>query len=97
MSGKETLRQTIDQLDDDDRMHIAEVFHEDIAPRLLRMGARTGNINCDFAGQKYMNWVIEFKSTRSGFDIVDFEYDEESRNFELAPLPDITQIVKKHV
>ncbi|MBW2118120.1 MAG: hypothetical protein JRF53_09710 [Deltaproteobacteria bacterium] len=54
-------------------------------PRLMIMHARIGNINCEFAGEQYKNWVIEFRSTRSGFDIVDFEYDEDSRSFDLAP------------
>ena len=73
------------ELDDDDRAHIAEVFDEDISPRLMIMQAKTGNINCDFAGEEYKNWVVEFRSTRFGFEIVDFEYDEDSRSFELAP------------
>ena len=73
------------ELNDDDKAHIAEVFDEDVAPRLMIMHARIGNINCEFAGEQYKNWVIEFRSTRSGFDIVDFEYDEDSRSFELAP------------
>ena len=73
------------ELDDDDRSHIAEVFDEDISPRLMIMQAKTGNINCDFAGEEYKNWVVEFRSTRFGFEIVDFEYDEDSRSFELAP------------
>ena len=73
------------ELDDDDKAHIAEVFDEDVAPRLMIMHARNGTINCDFAGQQYRNWVIEFRSTRFGFEIVDFEYDEDSRSFELGP------------
>jgi len=73
------------ELDDDDKARIADVFDEDIVPRLMIMHARSGNINCDFAGAEYKNWVVEFRSTRSGFEIVDFEYDEDSRSFELAP------------
>jgi len=80
------------ELDDDDKIHITEIFSEDVVPRLMRMDARIGNINCKFAGEQYENWVIEFKSTRSGFEIVDFEYDEDSRSFELAPRPQISQI-----
>jgi len=83
------------ELDDDDKAHIAEVFDEDVVPRLMIMHARTGNINCEFAGEQYKNWVIEFRSTRFGFEIVDFEYDEDSRSFELAPrrlIRDITGI-----
>lgn len=72
-------------LDDDDKAHIADVFDEDVVPRLMIMHARAGNINCDFAGAEYKSWVIEFRPTRFGFEIVDFEYDEDSRSFELAP------------
>jgi len=74
------------ELDDDDKVHIAEVFDVDVVPRLMIMHARNGNINCEFAGEQYKNWVIEFRSSRSGFEIVEFEYDEDSRSFELAPL-----------
>ena len=81
-----------DALDEDDKLHITEIFHEDVEPRLMRMNARAGNINCEFAGVQYKNWVVEFKSTRYGFEIVDFEYDENSRSFELAPRPQLTQI-----
>ena len=80
------------ELDDDDKIHITEIFNEDVVPRLMTMDAKIGNINCKFAGEQYENWVIEFKSTRSGFEIVDFEYDEDSRSFELAPRPQISQI-----
>ncbi len=80
------------ELDDDDKAHIAEVFDEDVAPRLMIMHARNGNINCEFAGAEYKNWVIEFRSTRFGFEIVDFEYDEDSRSFELAPRQLIREI-----
>ena len=73
-----------DELDDDDKVYITDIFLEDIVPKLRKMQARIGTINCDFAGEQYKNWVIHFKSTRSGFDIVDFEYDEESRSFKLA-------------
>ncbi len=79
-------------LDDDDKAHIAEVFDEDVVPRLMIMQARAGNINCDFAGAEYKNWVIEFRTNRFGFEIVDFEYDEDSRSFELAPRPLIRDI-----
>lgn len=72
------------ELDDDDRFQIAEAFYEDIVPRLMMMHARNGTINCEFAGEQYKNWVIQFKSNRSGLDIVAIEYDPNSRSF---PLP----------
>lgn len=84
------------ELNDDDKMHITEIFHEDVEPRLMMMHARLGTINCEFAGKQYKNWVIEFRSTRYGFEIVDFEYDENSRSFELAPRPQLTRI-SEHV
>jgi hypothetical protein len=74
------------ELEDDDKAHITELFEEDIAVRLLQMDARNGNISCEFAGSRYRNWVLEFRSSRWGLEIVDFEYDEEARSFNL-PLP----------
>ncbi|HEJ84196.1 MAG TPA: hypothetical protein ENO25_06465 [Desulfobacteraceae bacterium] len=84
------------ELDDDDRIRISEIFQEDIVPRLMMMDARIGNINCDFAGENYKNWVLEFRSARSGLEIVNFEYDEESRSFSLPPRP-LTGDVAKNV
>jgi hypothetical protein len=71
------------ELDSDDKAHIAGIFHEEVVPKLMVMDARIGNINCEFAGEKYKHWVLEFRSARSGFKIIDFEYDEDSRSFEL--------------
>ena len=83
-------------LSDDDRMHILEVFEEDVAPRLRRMDARIGNLNCAFAGEKYGNWVVEFRTNRSGFEIVDFEYDEHSRMVKLPAKPPV-RLINDHV
>ena len=47
------------------------------------MDARIGTLNCEFAGEQYSNWNILFKSMGSDFEIVDFEYDEESYGFSL--------------
>lgn len=79
--------QTSDErtLREEDRLHIAGIFHEDIAPRLMKMGARTGSITCDFAGEQYKNWLITFRPTRAGFEIVDFEYDDDARSIQLVP------------
>ena len=71
------------ELDDDDKIHISEIFQGDIAARLMQMDARSGNISCEFAGPQYRYWVIEFKSSRWGLEIVDFEYDEDTRSFNL--------------
>ena len=80
-----TLTQAKDTLDDDDKTYITEIFFDDIVPRLRKMHARIGTINCDFAGEQYKDWIIHFRSTRLGFDIIDFEYDKESRSYKLAP------------
>jgi hypothetical protein len=79
------LIHTKDALDDEDKTLITEIFFDDIIPKLKKMHARIGTINCDFAGEQYKNWVIHFRSTRLGFDIIDFEYDKESRSYKLAP------------
>ena len=91
MSAAITMDDKIDhillksELDDEDKIHITEVFFEDVVAKLAKMQARTGTLNCDFAGEQYGSWNIHFKSTRLGFDIVDFEYDKESRSFNLDP------------
>ena len=85
MGERKDLAESIDELTEEDKAHITEIFVEEIIPKLRFMNARTGVLNCDFAGEQYKNWVIHFRSTRSGFDIVDFEYDEESRSYKLAP------------
>ena len=92
MGGKENKIHPKDVLDENDRLLITEIFYDDIEPRLMKMQARIGTINCEFAGEQYENWVIEFRSTRSGFEIVEFEYDENSRSFDLAPKPHIPQL-----
>ncbi len=79
-------------LNDHDKMHIIELFHDQIEPRLMRMQARIGSINCEFAGEQYKNWVIEFRSMRSGFEIVGFEFDEDSRSIDLAPKSSIPHL-----
>lgn len=71
------------ELDDDDRIRIAEIFQQDIVPKLMMMHARNGVICCEFAGEKYKNWLIEFRSARRGLNIVGLEYDPDSRSFEL--------------
>jgi len=71
------------ELDDDDRASISEIFDEEIVPRLRDLHARIGTVNCDFAGEQYKNWIIHFKSRGPGFEIVDFEYDEEACSFDL--------------
>jgi hypothetical protein len=73
------------ELDDDDRIRITDIFLEEVVAKLKKMDARIGTLNCDFAGEQYRNWNIHFKSTGSDFEIVDFEYDEDSYGFSLDP------------
>jgi hypothetical protein len=73
------------ELDDDDRIRITDIFLEEVVTKLKKMDARIGTLNCDFAGEQYRNWNIHFKSTGSDFEIVDFEYDEDSYGFSLDP------------
>ena len=62
------------ELDDDDRIRIQEAFERDMVPRLKKLHARVGTLNCVFAGDEYGSWNIRFNSTGSDFDIIDFEY-----------------------
>ena len=71
------------ELDDNDRVHIAEVFFEDVTEKLKKMDARIGTLNCEFAGEEYKNWNIYFRSSGPDFEIVDFEYDEDSCSLSL--------------
>lgn len=71
------------ELDDYDKAHISEVFSEQVVPKLLNLHARLGTLNCDFAGEQYKNWNIHFKSKGSDYEIVAFEYDEETCGIDL--------------
>ena len=71
------------ELDDDDKTHITDIFFEEVVPKLRKLGARLGNLNCDFAGEEYRNWTILFRSIGSDFKIVDFEYDEDGEGMDL--------------
>ena len=83
MTGKNPPTDLQHELDDDDKAFITEIFFEEIVKKLKRMDARIGTLNCDFAGDQYKNWNIYFKSKGPGFEIVDFEYDEDSYGFSL--------------
>ncbi len=88
MSNRETNKSPVElkmELDDEDKIHISEIFHSEIVPKLNRMQARIGNLNCSFAGDEYKNWNLVFRSARSGYEIIDFEYDESSRALKLDP------------
>jgi hypothetical protein len=81
MSEKEDQIHILDELDGIDKSHITEIFFDDIVPKLNRIDARIGTLNCDFAGDQYKNWNITFKSKGQGFEIIDFEYDADSYGF----------------
>jgi hypothetical protein len=83
MTGKKTHTDLQHELDDDDKAFITEIFFEEVVKKLKRIDARIGTLNCDFAGDQYKNWNITFKSKGPGFEIVDFEYDEDSYGFSL--------------
>ena len=73
------------QLQDEEKDHIREVFFRDVAPKLARLNARKGTISCEFAGIQYGRWTIQFDSRRSGFEILNIEYDEEAGSLDLDP------------
>jgi len=82
--GKEKSQiQLVDELDDEDKAHITESFFEHMVPKLIKCHARLGNLSCEFAGEKYRNWMIQFQSKGSGFEIVEFEYDEDAESIDL--------------
>lgn len=71
------------ELEDDDRDRIRAAFHENVVPKLITLGARLGNLSCEFAGEEYKNWTIQFRSAGSDFEIVEFEYDEDAETLSL--------------
>ncbi len=83
MTDKKTPTDLQHELDDDDKAFITEIFFEEVVKKLIRMDARIGTLNCDFAGDQYKIWNIYIKSKGTGFEIVDFEYDEDSYRFRL--------------
>lgn len=71
------------ELDDEDKIHIIGLFHQEVVPKLRLLNARIGTLNCEFAGEKYQHWNIKFRSLGSGFDIDEFEYDEDGTGMDL--------------
>ncbi|MEW6667741.1 MAG: hypothetical protein AB1512_21235 [Thermodesulfobacteriota bacterium] len=71
------------ELSDEEREHLRELFESEVVPKLVRLQARTGNIGCEFAGPRYRKWQIHFRSRGDDFEIVDFEYDEETAGIDL--------------
>ena len=85
MTSNKTPTDLQHELDDDDKALITQIFFEEMVAKLKRIDARIGTLNCDFAGNQYENWNITFKSKGPGFEIVEFEYDEDSYGFNLDP------------
>jgi hypothetical protein len=71
------------ELNDEEKGHIRTVFFEDIAPKLKKLHARIGAISCEFAGNQYRKWTIQFDSRGSDFEILGFEYDEDAGSLDL--------------
>lgn len=83
MRNEEDIANTAHELSDEDQEHIRTVFHEEVAPKLMKLDARLGSLSCEFAGGQFRNWTIQFKSVGDDFQIVDFEYDEEGAGIDL--------------
>ena len=83
MNRKQNNTPLITDLEEDHKLHIMEVFMEQVAPKLRRLQARMGTIGCDFAGEQYANWAVRFRESGSDFEIVAFEYDEEACGIDL--------------
>jgi hypothetical protein len=71
------------ELTEEEKSEIQERFHEEIVPKLRKLDARLGTINCEFAGPQYASWMIRFRSRGEDFEIVDFEYDETGAGMDL--------------
>lgn len=81
-NGKDPSR-SARELEEEDKLHILQVFLDEIVPKLRQLDARLGTLNCRFAGEKYRYWNLHFNSAGSDFRIIDFEYDEDSRILDL--------------
>ncbi len=71
------LKCSAPELSDEDREHIRTLFDAQVASKLGRLHARQGVLNCGFAGEAFRPWQVRFRSAGTGFEIVEFEYDEE--------------------
>ena len=74
---------SLQELGDEDKELVMEVFYREIVPKLLRLDARNGVLCCDFAGPQFRAWQVRFRSKGADFEIVDFEYDEEGCGIDL--------------
>ncbi len=83
MKSEEDLANTVHELSDDDQAHIRTVFHEEVVPKLVKLGARLGTLSCEFAGEQFRNWTVRFRSVGNDLEIVEFEYDEDGAELDL--------------
>jgi hypothetical protein len=72
-----------DDLTDEEKSEIREIFFDKIVLKLKKLDARLGTISCEFAGPRYANWMLQFRSRGKEFEIVDFEYDETGAGIDL--------------
>ena len=70
-------------LTDEEKSEIQQLFSEEIVPKLRKLDARLGTISCEFAGPRYENWMIQFRSRGDAFEIVEFEYDATGAGMDL--------------
>jgi hypothetical protein len=54
-----------EELTEDEKFQIMTAFSEEVVPKLKKLNARIGALNCAFAGPRYSNWLIHFRETRS--------------------------------
>ena len=80
---KQGKNHPIEELPDEEITYIRDLFFSEIEPRLMKIDARMGNISCAFAGEKYCNWIIEFRSLSNGFEIVDISYDPDADTIDI--------------
>jgi hypothetical protein len=75
--------QMVPELSLKDETLLMEVFYEKVVPKLQKLQARNGIINCRFIGEHFRHWNIVFKTMGSEFKIVDFEFDENADGMSL--------------
>jgi hypothetical protein len=83
MRSEEGLPNTVHELSDDAQTYIRTLFHEEVEPKLMKLGARLGTLSCEFAGEQFRNWTVRFRSVGNNLEIVEFEYDEEGAELDL--------------
>jgi hypothetical protein len=83
MRSEEDLANTVHELSDNDQTHIRTLFHEKVEPKLMKLGARLGTLSCGFAGERFKNWAVRFRSVGNDLEIVEFEYDEDCGELDL--------------